>query len=467
MAMRVGSTTRGNTTSTSTSNRGDVLVTRSKADKAYICFTGSLVPLGPVFQRDTLRREVERGSIWVFEQTQALEDLSVYTPVRMTVIKLRSGGLWIHAPVAPTAECVRLVQELGCPVEYIVLPTFAYEHKIFVGPFSRAFPDAEVYVTPYQWSFPVNLPNEFLGINPTGELTPTEEGMPWADEIGQRLLLPPSISIGDYARQPECAFFHKKSKTLLVTDSVIMLNDNVPDIIPVPALLESARDSWLNRFRAGGRSSEEVKAISRPELRDDTLENRIRGYRRMSLICLYFIPSDLLCPDNAWRAISDRLICPPVVETLVYSNFKPVVRAWVDSITSDWAFNKVIPAHFDAPVRATPSDFRRAFAFAYEGEGPDQERRSGSGGGAAGTSGRGNGDDSSAPGAAAPGSRSPGFLAGLFGGLPGAWLGGGGGGRGGEERPRRVVEFPDADIEALRGLIWLLRASGIVRPVNE
>ncbi|GFH33280.1 uncharacterized protein HaLaN_32627, partial [Haematococcus lacustris] len=50
---------------------------------------------------------------------RALELFDVYTPVRMTVIKLKSGGLWVHAPVAPTEECVRLVKELGAPVEYI------------------------------------------------------------------------------------------------------------------------------------------------------------------------------------------------------------------------------------------------------------------------------------------------------------------------------------------------------------
>ena len=32
----------------------------------------------------------------------------------MTVIKLASGGLWVHAPVAPTAECVRLLKVRAC-----------------------------------------------------------------------------------------------------------------------------------------------------------------------------------------------------------------------------------------------------------------------------------------------------------------------------------------------------------------
>lgn len=50
----------------------------------------------------------------------------------------------MHAPIAPTPECVRLVEELGEPVKYIVLTTYAYEHKVFVAPFARKFPKAQV-----------------------------------------------------------------------------------------------------------------------------------------------------------------------------------------------------------------------------------------------------------------------------------------------------------------------------------
>ena len=45
-------------------------------------------------------------------------------------------------------ECIALVKELNMPVEYIILDTFAYEHKIYVPPFNRAFPDAQVWVAP-------------------------------------------------------------------------------------------------------------------------------------------------------------------------------------------------------------------------------------------------------------------------------------------------------------------------------
>lgn len=39
------------------------------------------------------------------------------------------------------------------------------------------------------------------------------------------------------------------------------------------------------------------------------------------------------------------------------------VREWVDSISRDWRFKRIIPAHFAAPISASRSDFRAAFAF--------------------------------------------------------------------------------------------------------
>jgi hypothetical protein len=49
-----------------------------------------------------------KGSVWLFEQEQALGFSSVSTNIRMTVVKLKSGGLWVHAPIAPTRECIQV-----------------------------------------------------------------------------------------------------------------------------------------------------------------------------------------------------------------------------------------------------------------------------------------------------------------------------------------------------------------------
>ena len=43
---------------------------------------------------------------------------------------------------------MHLVKELDAPVKHIILTTHAYEHKIFISPFQRRFPEAQVYVVP-------------------------------------------------------------------------------------------------------------------------------------------------------------------------------------------------------------------------------------------------------------------------------------------------------------------------------
>lgn len=88
---------------------------------------------------------------------------------------------------------MQLIKELGAPVEYIVLPTFAYEHKVFVGPFSRKFPRAQVWVAPRQWSWPLNLPLEFFGIFRAKTLKDENLSVPWAGEIEQKILSSPEV----------------------------------------------------------------------------------------------------------------------------------------------------------------------------------------------------------------------------------------------------------------------------------
>lgn len=36
-------------------------------------------------------------------------------------------------------------------------------------------------------------------------------------------------------------------------------------------------------------------------------------------------------------------------------------RRWVEDIVGSWDFRRIIPAHFAAPVQATPQDFRCCF----------------------------------------------------------------------------------------------------------
>ncbi|KAI3435565.1 hypothetical protein D9Q98_001630 [Chlorella vulgaris] len=337
----------------------------SSKDQAYFNVTGYPFPLGPITQRATIRTDLVRGSIWGFEQPQSLGGSNVTTNVRMTVVRLKAGGLWVHAPIAPTRECVRMVRELeeetGERVQYIVLPTFAYEHKIFVGPFSRRFPKAQVWVAPSQWSWPINLPVQLFGIFPAGVLADGAADTPWAQEIEQKVF-ESSVGIGPYI---EAAFFHKASKTLLVTDAVISVPSNPSPLVPAASLLSAAARNFFIDVLAGELAAEPVDGVPlKPK--ELTPAARKLGWRRMALQILYIVPGDLRDPKKGFFAVADKLIVGPILKTLVFSTLPDATRRWVDSICTDWAFTSIIPAHFTAPIPAGPAQFRAAFSFVYE-----------------------------------------------------------------------------------------------------
>ena len=334
--------------------------------RGYLIAPPPLFPLVPAFARQTYRYEVDPGRMWFFEQKQGIGlGLNVSVNVRMTVIKLKTGGLWVHAPVAPTQECIALLAELDAPVEHIVLPTTLFEHKIFVGPFQRRFPEAETWIAPDQWSWPVNLPPAFFGIFPTGVLG--RDAASWEDEFEYEMLQPPALGVASYVSFTECAFLHKPSKTLLVTDAVVYVSENAPDAIPDADLLESGDDNnftigalkFLNLFDI------KTKAKARTVTSDDMSEaQRLRlGWQRNALQALYFGPSNLLDPEQSWARITNKLLVAPVVSTLVYENIPREVDDWARRVGKMGRFERIVPCHFDAPIRAGPKEWNAAFGF--------------------------------------------------------------------------------------------------------
>lgn len=350
----------------------------SKRDRRWPLWPA--VPLYPYGTRWTLCQEVVKDRIWTFDQVQGI--FYVIVPIRMTVVRLDAGGLFVHAPVAPTAECLNQLQGLidrHGPVRYIVLPTVsAIEHKATVGPFARKFPQAEVYVAPHQWSFPVNLPLSWLGFPPgrTQRLPLHSADAPFGDELDYEVLGPIDLNIGPFE---EVVFFHRSSQTLLVTDTVMSIPAEPPPVMaidPYP-LLFHAKDSGQ-------------------DLLVDTPENRRKGWQRITLFAFYFRP-DALAEVN-WQAVlreafkaGDRsqrayfglfpfqwkphwkasyetlrnggqLFVAPVLQRLILNRAPKQVLDWCDRVAR-WNFTQVIPAHFDAPVMATPESFRQAFRF--------------------------------------------------------------------------------------------------------
>ncbi|MEB3338311.1 MAG: DUF4336 domain-containing protein [Leptolyngbyaceae bacterium] len=337
------------------------------------------VPLYPYGRRRTLRQEIVKDTIWVFDQLQGI--FYTVVPIRMTVVKLEAGGLLVYTPVAPTPECIRLVNELVAThgdVKYIILPTSSgLEHKVFVGPFARYFPQAQVFVAPHQWSYPLNLPLSWLGFprKRTQVLPERSQEAPFAQDFDYAIL-DIDLGLGAFG---EVAFLHRRSQTLLVTDSVVAVPEDPPAIAqldPYPLLFHAREDAW--------------------ESMEDTPENRRKGWQRTCLFALYFQPSRLgttgfletfrdaaKAPDRSKKAYfglfpfrwkdtwqqsftalrgGGRPLVAPILQTIILTQAPRETLDWADKIAS-WDFQRIIPCHFQAPIEASAQQFRQAFTF--------------------------------------------------------------------------------------------------------
>lgn len=366
----------------------------------------SFLPLaGTSSRRATVEQEVVPGKIWTFDQVQGVVNVNV--PVRQTVVKLSEaagGGLWVHNPVAPTPQLLKMMkclEEQNGPIRHIVLGTVALEHKATFGAFARTFPNATVWIQPGQWSFPVNLPiQEFLtqrgpylreipvegkradnaALQYYAEKNPVPE---WAADFDWEVLGPLKFeSVGAFS---ETAFFHKSTKSLIVTDTVISVTDDPPAIIQEDprGMLFHARNS--------------IKDVV-----EDTPEVRRRGWRRMVQFGLCFFPSKIgvntvgqalseansidpsmrTLGENAvpgslypwtwpgndsdienFKTISQngKLFCPPILTKLILDREPKRTISWVDTICKRFDFQRVIPSHLNNDVKAGPKEFSEAF----------------------------------------------------------------------------------------------------------
>jgi len=363
----------------------------------------SLLPLaGTSSRRATVEQCIIPDTMWTHDQIQGIVNVNV--PVRQTVVKLKDGGLWVLNPVAPTPQLLKMMAELEKihgPVRHIILGTVALEHKATFGAFCRKFPKATVWIQPGQWAFPLNLPIDALGVTQRGTLfrelpvpgrqvsnsifkTTEKYGYPeWKDEIDYEVLGPFAFeSVGGFS---ETAFYHKVSKTLLVTDTVVSVTKTPPPIIQEDprALLFHARDNI----------AEVVK---------DTPENRERGWRRMVQFGLVFFPGQInvvgagealaeareidpsmsnlgdgAVPLNlypwTWNGSNDqynfdvisdsgKLFCPPILTKLILDREPSGTLAWVDRVCERFSdMQRVVPCHLNNDVKANAKEFYQAF----------------------------------------------------------------------------------------------------------
>lgn len=139
-------------------------------------------------------------NLWTHNDKMTLGAVPLH--LRMTVIKLNNGELWLHSPTRISDSLMQSVNALGT-LAYIIAPNNG--HNLWLKEWVQAYPNAKVYVSR---GIPKKLPT-------LGDYIIIEEqsALPWQDEI--ELASMPSVNFFD-----EQVFFHKASRSLIVTDLV-------------------------------------------------------------------------------------------------------------------------------------------------------------------------------------------------------------------------------------------------------
>lgn len=145
--------------------------------------------------------------IWIVDGPSIdfrLGGISLPFPTRMTVVRLKDGRLWVHSPTELTDGLKEEVDALGA-VAFLVAPNKI--HYWWIGDWMRAYPQAASYAAPRVEER--SVPDR--GTRFDHELTDETEGA-WRDEMDQCLVEGRVLS--------EAVFFHRASKTLIVTDLI-------------------------------------------------------------------------------------------------------------------------------------------------------------------------------------------------------------------------------------------------------
>jgi hypothetical protein len=137
--------------------------------------------------------------LWIAEGPHRM--LGLHLGTRMTIVRLPGGKLWLHSPIALSAELITEIGALG-EIAHIVCPNSF--HHMYAGPACAAFPGAKLYG-------PAPLQKKRSDLHFDMTLSET------APDSWQGALLPLSIR---GCLLNETVFFHAASRTLITSDLI-------------------------------------------------------------------------------------------------------------------------------------------------------------------------------------------------------------------------------------------------------
>ena len=199
---------------------------------------------------DTLKRVAE--NVWVVD-SGPIKAMGLELPIRMTVIRLASGGMWLHSPTRFDEKLRAEIEAIG-PLQHLVAPNIA--HWTFLKEWQAHCGGVTTSAAP---ELRKRAQVKAAGVRLDRDLTETPPP-DWAEEIDQAIV-PGALGFR------EVAFFHRPSRTLLLTDIIQNLEgEKLPFATRVFATVTGARGGttpFYVRLALRGRRKEAAEAVRR------------------------------------------------------------------------------------------------------------------------------------------------------------------------------------------------------------
>ena len=176
--------------------------------------------------RSALPQPVAAG-LWLVEGGPQ-RVLGLPVPLRMSVLRLADGGLWLHSPVPCGPGLAAALQAIG-PVRHLVAPGTA--HWTHLPGWQAAFPEARLWAAP---GVVARAARQGVTLRAHGVLGPVPPP-DWAGQIDQEML----EGLGFV----EVAFHHRMSNSVILTDTLQAMD---------PARLPRLGGWLLRRLGAAG-----------------------------------------------------------------------------------------------------------------------------------------------------------------------------------------------------------------------
>ncbi len=162
--------------------------------------------MGMVTGYEPLNALKEHGdNIWIVDGP-VIKFYGMPFPTRMTVIRLQNGDLVLHSPCALTDDLKVAVSALG-KVRHLISPNWI--HYAYIHDWAEAFPETVSWASPNVRKRAKKYGSKVVFDR---DLSPMAE-QEWAGEITQMIV--PGSKVHE-----EVVFFHKASKTLILTDLI-------------------------------------------------------------------------------------------------------------------------------------------------------------------------------------------------------------------------------------------------------